>query len=41
MGMLLSIPIGVIVKVIYEDINYYIFWKSLNRNTKILTYYKT
>jgi predicted PurR-regulated permease PerM len=25
MGMLLSIPIGVIVKVIYEDINYYIF----------------
>ena len=24
-GMILAVPIGVILKVIYEDINYYIF----------------
>lgn len=25
LGMILAIPLGVIIKVIYEDLNYYIF----------------
>jgi hypothetical protein len=26
--MVLAVPIGVIIKIIYEDLNYYLFWSG-------------